>query len=328
VPAYDPAAALRLFESKTRLKWAPALQTQSKPAGGGTVSWVVPRVGFAARFFLAIRGSIAGTLSAPNAQGMASIVKTIRLQANAGTDVFSVSGPGYHWLLRDMFELGNDILPQSTARNAVTATSFNLDVVIPLQINERDFVGLVNLQTEQTTMILSVTFEQDATVATGATVTATVTPYLSFFTVPSDAGAAPPDNVIHQIIEEQTPISATGQYPYSWLRGNVYLQMIHGFGFGVSGADNFNRVQLRVNQTDFIFDADVNLLDMMRSSQSLSQRRAGVVPIDLIGQSGLGNYDKWRDAIPSGQVTDLASVFTFTSTGTLYSIRRMISPLR
>lgn len=314
------------FDMATRRKII-KLADLARPAGGGTVFASLPRSGLLGRVFLAVRGSIAGTLTAPNALGKASIIRRVRLTANSGIDIINISGAGYHYLLRQGQELENDTTPQSDARIAVAAGAFNLDMVLPVAINQRDALGLLMLQSEQTVITLSVDFEADATVATGATVTCTVTPYLEVFTVPADPMDWPPLNLIHQVLEDAQAISAAGDFAYSWPRGNRYLQVFHGLGMGSSPADGFSNVKIRVNQSDFLLDADPKYLDMERAYSTLTQRLSGTILIDMAGSSGLGMYDKARDSIDSSQLTDLASVITATGAGTLYSVRRQLVSL-
>lgn len=303
------------------------LPTQSKPSGGGIVRWDLPRSGFLARIYLNITGSITGTLSNPNPYGFASVVRRVRLTANNGLDIINISGPGYHWLLRDKLELQNDSLSYTNARSAVSAANFTLDMVLPIQLNQRDAIGLILLQTEQTLVTLTVEFEQDSNVATGATVTATVTPSVEVFTVPTDTKDWPPLSFIHQILEDQTQVPAAGDFIYTWPRGPIYLQTIHGFGFGVSGADNWSKALVRVNQADTIYYLTPQNLTLWRNYSELSQRLPGVIPIDLLGSSGLGTYDSMRDTINSGALTDLQTLITTTGGGTLYTVRRMLLPL-
>lgn len=314
------------FDANTRRRIIQLAQ-QAKPAGGGIVNFQLPRTGFLARIYLAIRGSITGTLTAPNPLGRASIVRRVRLTANSGVDTFNVSGAGYHYLLREYVDLERDAVPQSNALTAVGTGAFNLDMVIPVGVNKRDAVGLLMLQSERTLMTLQVDFEADATVATGATVSATVTPYLELFTVPADQANWPPLSVVHQILEDQQSVPAAGTFTYHWPRGHVYLQLLHGLGIGIPGSDLFTRVNVRVNQADFIQATDVVYLDIERAFSAGTTRLAGTIPIDLMGSSGMGMYDKSRDTINTRLVTDLATVIEATASGTLYSVRRQLVTL-
>lgn len=314
------------FDAATRRKLVP-MAAVARPVGGGTTSIQLPRTGLLARVYLLIRGSVAGTLTVPNAFGMSSIVRRVRLQANSGVDIFNMSGPGYHHLFRDMQELESDSIPNSNGRSAVTATTFNVDMVLPVAINQRDPIGLVMLQSEQTTLQLIIDWEADATVATGATVTGTVTPYLELFTVPVDQNDWPPLTIIHQVLEDQAAIPAAGEFDYIWPRGNTYLQVIHGAGFAVAGADNWTRAQLRLNQSDYLLDLTPNFRDLEWQYTRLTLPRPGVIPFDLLGSAGLGVYDKTRDVINSALVTDLTTVLQASAAGTLYTVRRQFVTL-
>lgn len=312
------------FNSATRRKII-QLPTMNRPTGGGTVQVQLPKVGLLARVWLAVRGSVAGTLTVPNALGKASIINRVRLTANSGVDIYNSSGAGFHYLLRPMIESEYiDMFAQTDARSAVAAGTFNADMVIPCMMNLRDPVGLIMLQNEQTVISLSVTFEADATVATGATVTATVTPYLEIFTVPANAADQPALNVIHQVLEDASAVSGAGQLAYNWPRGNTYLQIGHGLGMGAAGSDLFTTFAVRINQSEYLQTTDTVYLDMEHNALRGRPRLGGTVPVDLLGTSGLGNYGLTRDLFNSALVTDLASVFQATGAGTLYTLRRQL----
>lgn len=315
------------FLMSTRRKRIP-LPTMTKPTGGGSVSVNLPKTGLLGGIYLAIRGTVSGTLSAPNALGMSSIVRRVRVTSNSSIDIYSTSGAGYCYLLQEGLESEYFLASgQNTGRSAVTATSFNLDMYIPIALNLRDPVGLLMLQNEQTLVTLTVEFETDSVVATGATVAATVVPYMIIYTVPVDADALPELNVIHQITEESQIQSGAGDITYYAPRGNIYLQLFHGYGIGVSGTDAFNRFKTRVNQSDFWEDTGVDGLDIEHRLLRGRARPAGGIFVDYLGTSGLGNYGLSRDLFNSNLVTDYASIITATGAGTLYSVRRQLVTL-
>jgi|SRR5579859_3015817 len=316
------------FVANTRRKII-LLPTQTRPTGGGTTSINLPKTGLLASINLAIRGSISGTLSAPNALGFASILNRVRLTLNSGIDIFNVSGAGFHYLLRN--SIGSEFIDptgQSNATVAVTAAAFNLDMIIPVAINERDPLGLLLLQNEQTLLTLNIDWNADANVATGATVTATATPYIELFTVPVDPADYPPLSIVHQILEDQQAVSGSGDFAYNWPRGNTYLQVLHGFGMGAAGADNFSKFAVRVNQSDYLQNTDIPYLDMEYRRFRGRARNAGTIFCDLLATSGLGNFGLTRDVFNSALVTDLASVITTTGAGTLFSVRRQLVVLQ
>jgi hypothetical protein len=316
------------FVANTRRKII-VLPDQIKPTGGGTSAINFPKTGMLAAIHIAIRGSIAGTLTVPNALGMSSIINRLRVTLNSGIDVVNISGAGMHYLLREV--VGPEYIDpygQSNARSAVTAAAFNLDLHVPIAINDRDPVGLIMLQNEQTLLTLSIDWASDTTVATGATVTATATPYVEVFTVPVDPQDYPPLNILHQILEDQQQVSGAGDYTYNWPRGNTYLQILHGMGIGAAGTDNFSKFAVRVNQSDYLQQTDVKYLDLEFRRLRGRARPAGGIFIDLLATSGLGNFGLTRDVFNSALVTDLASVITASAAGTLFTVRRQLVVLQ
>src|SRR5215471_9082988 len=315
------------FAVNTRRKVLPLTGAVTRPAGGGTFGpLTLPKTGLLARIYLALRGNVAGTLTVPNGLGFSSIISRMRIQANSGIDIFNVSGAGYHYLLRNSLESEYiDPVGQSTGTTAVTATTFNLDAVIPIALNMRDPTGLIMLQNEQTIVNLFIDWLADASVATGATVTLTTgDAFLEVFTVPPDPKDWPPLNVIHQCLEDQQAIAAAGDFPYYWPRGNTYMQVMHGFGIGAAGSDLFNKFAVRVNQSDYLQSTPADFLDVEYRLQKGRARPAGGVFVDLLATSGLGCYGLARDMFNSALVTDLASVITATGAVTLYTVRRQL----
>jgi hypothetical protein len=326
--AQQQANNTRGFVNNTAF-WSQQMADITRPVGGGlSPSVQLPRVGLLARLRLAIRGSVAGTLTVPNALGMASIINRIRLSVNAGLDLVSISGWGYHYGLREGIDSEyGDPVGQSNARSAVTATTYNLDMVIPIAINLRDPIGLINLQDTGLTMSLFVDWTADATVATGATVTGTVTPYLDLFTLPPDPADYPNLRIVQTIVEDQRAIAGAGDYQYDWLLGSQYLQIYHLLGIGAAGADAFSRYQLRLQQNQFPWISDVKGLDIDFRAVRFRARPAGLILVDRMATSGLGNYGLLRDMFDSSKITDASSIITATGAGTLYTLRRGLQAL-
>lgn len=289
------------------------------------IRFVLDRAGILAAIHLDIRGSIAGTLSAPNPFGMASIVREVRIIASNGLELFRMSGPVYHYIFRDFLDEYVDPLVHTNARSAVTATTFDVSMIIPLALNARDIPGLLLLQHKALTVVLSVEFEADANVATGAAVTANVEPGLETFSVPYDYDEkTEPFNLAVTCIGESVAIAGAGDFPYPWLLGNSYALVAHGLGIAQAGADGWSRAVLRAQQNDIIFDMGPDQADIEFVRHHGRARQKGVIPFDLLGSSGIGAFGSGRDIIHSAAVTDMKSIITATAAGTLYTVRREI----
>jgi hypothetical protein len=325
------------FNSMTRMVTVGHSTTLTKPTGGGTTSWQIPPAGILKGIRLYITGSVSGTITAPNAFGFSSVVRRIRLVPNIGNIIMDFSGMGYHWLLRDsMDEYYNAEIPIAAGhggRDPVAATTFDISLYIPVMLNQREPVGVWMLQNLQSILTLYVDWEADATVATGATVTATAVPTVELLTVPDDYGDGsfyrPLFQRIHSILEEQESVAATGDYVKTINRLGTFLQIFHGINHGLAGSDPFTHARLRMNQTNWLDDLYPDYLDFKYSrNHGNATRPPGTIQYDFMEQSGLFSYSNQRDTLDSTQLTDLASVITVASTATvpvtLYTMRRAV----
>lgn len=319
------------FNAATRLSRV-VLPTMVKPTGGGATAIQLPKTALLARLYLLITGTVTGTVTTPNPLGFASVVRRVRLTINSGVDIFNVSGPGYHYLLRNFHNIYFDPFPSSNARSVITATTFDVSILVDVMLNQRDAVGLIMLQNEQTVVTLTIEWESDTVIvsAGGATTAATCVPVMETFAVPQDPANWPNVNVVHSLIEDTQAVSAAGDFTYVWPRGNTYLAIYHALGIAATGATNaFNRLRLRVNQSNFLEDYTTipQALDVIYNMNHPAVRITGTAVFDFMGDAGLGAFGLSRDMINSGALTDIATVITATGAGTLYSIRRQLISL-
>jgi len=323
-PAHIPG-----FEFNTRLR-RKVLPAITRPPGGGLSSPVtqIAKVGLLKGIHLAITGSLGGTLTSPNALGKSSIIKRVRVSINNGNVLFSMSGPGYHYLLRDFLDGYYNPFPGSDARSAVAPGAFDISMYIPIMLNEHDAKGLLMLQNEGTYVTLEVEWEADANVASAPTFTSCqAVPTVEWFQVPAQQNDWPDIFNFHSIIEDQIVVSQTsGDFQYRWPPGNIYLAMYHGYGFGAAGADNWTQAILRANQTDAIYQDNPAWQSYLWANNHPTTRPSGVFAFDLLGSSGLGAFGMPRDQIDSAAAADIYSVVTVSASGTLYAVRRMLIP--
>lgn len=324
------------FEANTRQKMT-RQAAFSYPAGGGISSPILelPKSGILARIYLAQSVTVGGTVNTPSVIGAASAIRRVKLTTNGSVDIFNVSGAGFSYLLQNALELEgvNGRQPKNQGLTAVSAASFNLDMVIPVAVNLRDILGGILLQDEQLQLLLSVEWEtptnvggSTATIATGAG--ASSTPTLEFFTVPPLQEDWPKFDYVHQIIEDQIPVATTGDYIDTPPRGNMYLQLLYGYPLLQSASDGWSKAQLRINQNDYLYDLAPAQMDQLVGFRQNLTRGLGQIYFDLFASDGLGNYLSARDFINTALLTDMQTLITTTGAQTLYRIRRMLMPLR
>lgn len=317
------------FDKSTRLSLVP-LAAIARPTGGGASPEVqLPSYGLLGGILLEIRGTIGGTVGAVSALGMASIIRRVTLRLNSGTVVWSLTGPDYHYLYRDQIDAGYvDVCGQTNARDAVTATGAVLDMVIPLQVNLRDPIGLLLLQNRQTILTLIVEWEADTTVtATGTFTGFTAVPKLLTYSVPPDPRSLPPLRFIHQVVDESKVLSGAGDDVYDVPRANTYINIVQGTGIGATGADSWTRSFLRVNQSSYIMDFAPRTQDQLFYYLHGRARELGMIAYPFMATSGLGMYGTTRDLYDSSRVTDLQIVTTVTGALTRYTVREQMVDL-
>lgn len=318
-----------MFDQATRRIIKP-MPAQTKTASGQSLTFQIPPANMLARIWLLITGSVSGSLSAPNANGMASIVRRVRVTANSGQDLWNVSGYGYHYGIRQFSSLYRDPFPSSNARSAVTATTFDVSMLLDFQVNQRDPLGFIMLQNRQTVLTLTVDFEADATVATGATVAATVTPVLEMFTVPTNDKDIPPLGTVLMVLEDQQTVGGAMDYVYTWQRGGTYLSLHHLAGAAVSAADSWSQALVRSNQAFVIAQYTPAMLsaEFAYNHPGGMTRNLGHIPLDFLASSGLNGFGTARDLINSAALTNIETVITTTGALTLTSVRKQLVPLQ
>lgn len=322
------------FDRNTRRKVIP-LNLITKPTGGGSASIELPKTGLLQSIYCTVRFTVAGSLSAPNAIGFASIIRRVQLQMNSGLTLFDVSGAGLYYLLGDMlYDEINQRYAYGVGRTAVSALSSQvMDFIIPVAFNNRDPWGLIMLQNEGTLMRLIVEFEADATVATGATVTATVQPHAVLYEVPNDVNDLPPLNVAHKVQEDTFALSVTGDNDYQVPRGDTLMQMAH-LVIGTT-ATNWSLLLQQTNRIEDISadamrirfnEATGRDLNMTGTAQTGAGDRRGFW--DMAATDGLGTYGSERDSINTDILTSFISRVRTAGTGTLITLRRTLIPLQ
>lgn len=306
--------------------------TITKPTGGGVSAPLnLPRTGVLARIILIIKGTVTGTVTTATAGGFAAVVNRCRVVVQGAQDMVNVSGMGYHYLLRRHIDLGRDVISSQSAYAAVTATTFNTSMVLPIQVNPNDEAGLFNLQTEETLVQVNLDWLPDATLVSvgGATYTATAKVYAEIYSLPVVKEYQPNLAWIHQIQEDSRSVAGAGLEQYDWPRGSLYLRTFFGGGINQSGSDLWDTFQVVRNESDVILDySDTDIMDMVYSGHHLGLTRfPGVVYWAGLDESGFASYGSAGGVIDSSQLTNLKAKIHFTGAGTLYVMRDTLLPI-
>lgn len=335
-----------MFNAATRQNFMPApAQTY---AAGQTTQSLLPKVGLLKRIIVLITGTMTITLgggtAALGAEAPFSLINRIRLIANGNTALFDTSG--YGALIASLFSAhgwsgfgSRPIIPDSATVPGPAASAFSaanyaagvsagantwyfaLELPVALGDDWREPVGLILAAAPDTQLTLEITWGSTlysttaarttpvtVTGAATAALTATATPYIEFFTIPSSPADYPDLTRVHTFVETgpQT-ITANGDQDVVIQRGNTLMRVIHGvYTNSAPDGTNVTGRQLRFNSNEIPYQVN-------RQLDAVLQRKRYVRDLP----DGWYAWDLWntgtpRDAINTLNLNELTSRLTLS----------------
>jgi hypothetical protein len=312
-------------------------------AAGQTGFSILPKVGLLKRIICLFSGTItiATAVATLGPEGPWSIISRLRLTANGNTALFDASG--YGAMITSLFSAhgfsgygGRPIIPDSATVPGPTATAFSaanfaaggavgantwaFAIEIPLALADdwRDPVGLILAAAPDTVLQVEVTWAASTLTTTAqrssplvsatgtATVAATLTPFVEFFTIPASPADYPDLRRIHTW-SEQGPqaIVANGDQDVVLQRGNS-LQRIAHLVWTNSAADgtNVSGRELRFNSNEIPYKVSRQLDAVLQRKRYVRDLPDGVYAWDL------WNTGTPRDAINTLNLNEITSRLT------------------
>lgn len=334
------------------------LNTRQRIAKVGTIPFAsgqratgleIPRVGFLNRIIVFLRGTMnAGAASALADLGPWQLINRLQVNVNIGSaQLIDLSGYGAYLFgsvlerafAPDKAGIGATV-PHIDNFSAPTANGnnvWNLCYILPIAANQgMNFdAGLINLQAQEVRCTLDLTFgtPADAITVVGTGFTGTAHIYYEYYELPPEGVMFPP-RMLHRILEEVQPITATGDQPYTVPRMGTMLQLIHLIRTNGARSDSIDEFRLHFNKTDNVY-----------FSEKFERRMHNRLEWGIDLPVGAYGWDFWhssedvsegdnRDTINTQKITTLESIVKIT-TGTvigagnnfLHSIRRIVQEL-
>lgn len=324
------------FISATRQNFG-TVPSQTYTAGQ-RITFRLPRVGLLSRLFLTFKGTNTvtdGTGAAAVSQFTAyNLIKRIRVLANTGAAIFDVSGYGAYLINRVNNRhsiLTDSLFDQTvddgvyTAPSAAGANVLKFGLEIPVAINPRDPVGLINLQNNTTDVTVEIDFNSEYGTADNGSVafltTGTATAVISaasmglafeYFTIPRNKEDLPALNVAHQYLEESMSFASTGEQVVSLQRGNTYVQLLHYLICANALSDAIDSLTIKYNQSETPYYVPAQVQKMLQRQRYGSDLPKGTFIHDWYMSNGLPNLGNTRDFINSANVTEFQSIVNVT----------------
>lgn len=312
----SPAQKASLFAQATRQNWQP--MPSQVLTEGSSVSFNIPKVRLLSRVLLAISGTFRAThatITSLTAARFAPwpLIRRATVQINNGFNPFQVEGGGVY--LYDSLYNGDNLDAITTLGSTASAggTTNTLDMLLelPLVLNDRDPVGLVLAQNQETVITVNLDFATIASLFTNSGLTIdqtniTVTPIVETYSIPA-AVEAIPDLSVLKIVQDQTynlPTAGTNiiKMPVGLTYRKLVLNLEDATGAGLTDAQLGN-ISLIFNQADTPYKIPGSVLRKMNAKMYGKTLPAGVVVFDFSNQ-GLPNYGGARDYIDTERLTE------------------------
>lgn len=273
------------------------------------------------------------------------LVSKYTLDLNNGFKPFSVSGEGL-FVLNLVQPNANVYMEQSDYYNCpaeFTASATGADndisfvVQLPVALNQRDPVGLILLQSEQTVVDLRLDIgsasDMFAAVPDGYTVelkSLEAKPMLETFSIPAAAAAMPDLSVLKLVQDRAETVTGAGQQAIKLSTGTIYRKLglyITDANGNPAGTDFITSpFMLKFNTADCNYQISA---DMLRAKNVYDLGHAlpkGVYIFDFTNQ-GMPNFGGVRDYIDTAKLSEFLLEFNTTGKGKVKIISECLSRL-
>lgn len=327
----DGGAAPRLkpfrFNTREREKYVGAI---AYPSGGGDgTPLTLPPIGLLGRVFCVFEGSVtfsAGTTYAN--YGVWGLIKRIKLQLNnASQDLCDMSGYGL-FLVNSISRKVNKIDETAGLDSALYAAptsgaAQNFRVAFEIPVNQSQGfnfeAGLINLQAPEVQCTLNATFASSLT-DIGTNITAfsgNLYVYYRYFEVPNPMEVVIPPLVLHKWVEQQQPITSTGDNVYTVPRAGKVGRLIHVVNLNGARSDSYDSAVLKLQQSDTIYQRDKRLVKWHHRTQYGNALPTGVIVQDFAQAWDVCEESDGRDFFDSERTTTMESIVSVSSSATL-----------
>lgn len=332
-----PAERAALFMQNTR-QHIIALPSRALPASS-TVEFELPKVRLTSRILLEIQGTvgIGGTGTATvNPYGAARFIRNLRVSINNGFNPYQISGRGL--LFENMtMNLGQaeSVAEQNMLGNTrgVATNPFSLYLEVPLTLNNRDPIGIINTANQQTSVTIVIDTDTLAslftTAETGLTSDIRVIPHVESFSIPQNPQAIPDMSILKLTQEFSQTIPMAGEVTFDLHTGLIYRKIIALFetaaGEGMT-LEQVGNLHLVLNQADIPYMV-TPFVQRVRNHRAYSHPlMTGVFIFDFTGESQ-PNYGGRRDYIDTEQLTEFWLRTNTTVPGRLTVITQTLARL-
>lgn len=275
----------QLFAMSTRQNQH-MLAKQTAVAFPSTLTFTLPKSRLLSNLYVSVN-FVGGTV-APSA------IRRVSLDLNNGFAPFTCSG-------EDIF-LYNMVDSHAHNHEAWSKKETAFNFKLPVTTNDRDPIGLILLQNDQTNVTLTIDFANiEATSASVEVMTET-------FSIPAVNEAMPDLSVLKLVNGRNDSLPSAGQQVIRLSTGTIYRKIImkltDGEGNAMTPADITSNIEVVFNQADVNYSVSPSMLRLLNEKVLGCEAPEGVYILDFSNGGGMPNYGGTRDFIDTANLTE------------------------
>jgi len=291
-----------------------------------TASFTLPKTHLTSKVYLLIEGTFKVAHASQTSFQLKRyapyrFLRNVRVSINNGFSPFQLSGIGL--AIYNKLRLNSKILDPvsdelgycyitTKAASGGAVNNMRFVVELPFVLNERDPIGLILTQNEETVVTVQVDTNtildlfKDKTGYTVSDVNIAMTPIVESFSIPPVPEALPDLSILKLVHEQNFDINQTGDLTLKMPVGTTYRKLILDFedgageGFGLSDLDN---IQIILNQADIPYHVPAKLITSLNQLHYGDILEKGTFVLDWSYQ-GIPNLGGARDYVDTERLTE------------------------
>ncbi len=208
---------------------------------------------------------------------------------------------------------------------------------LPVTLNDRDCIGMVLLQNEQTLVELKIDYANGADMwddTEGYTIDVTeikATPMIETFSIPANAQAFPDLSVLKLVNSRNDSYVGAGQHIIKLSTGTIYRKLIFRIlddnGEPLADDDILSNIDLVFNQADTNYSINARMLRMLNTTQYGFTLPKGMYVLDF-GYQGVVGLSGTRDYIDTERLTEFWLRFNTGASGRVEMVTECLARLQ
>lgn len=320
---------------------------------GQTVSFNLPKARFLQKVYLQVEGSFKAAHASKTTYTKTvfdkfNLLKQIRLSVNAGFNPYQISGP----MLAIYNKVNNyksnlldtDVFGTSKCENVVssggTTNNVAFTLELPVTINDRDAIGLINLQDDTTvvqvqidcnTVVAALMTDSDVVVSN---VAFKITPVIETYSIPSIPSAVPDYSILKMVNQQVLSVVSAGEMRIPLQTALTYRKLFFYVATDTAmtamDISKLGKVSLVFNNADTPYSIPAKFLAFKNKKDYQGTLPVGCFCIDL-SEQGIANLGGAKNYIDTERMTQFELVVSFNeivgNTNTIYVVGEKLARL-